>query len=126
MNEANPAFLGALLTGLTVIIGLAVAWKKFSGSPEPRTVSPQPLMVSQAPEFTRQPDCTAKHAEVNERIRAVEERANVSMNLIREELKELRKGQGYLQKRVNNMTRPLYAIAGKMGIVTATEPEEQE
>lgn len=122
----EQAFMGALVAGLAGLIGLAVALKKFMGSAEPRSISPQPLMVSQAPEYIKQPDCGAKHVEVNERIRAVEERANVSMTLIREELKELRKGQGYLQKRVNNMTRPLYAIAGKMGIVTATEPEEQE
>ena len=126
MNEVNPTFIGLLVLGLTALLALPIAWKKFMGAPEPRTVSPQPLRVQQEPEYPRVGDCQAKHAEVNERIRAVEERANSSMNLIREELKELRKGQGYLQKRVNNMTRPLYAIAGKMGIVTATEPEEQE
>ena len=119
MNEANPAFVGALVAGLAALLGLGVLVKKFSGSPEARTVSPQPLMVKQEPKFTEAPDCETKHAQVDERIQAVEDRANASMRLIREELSQLRKGNDYLQRRVNGMSGTLYLIAGKLGIVPA-------
>ena len=119
MNEANPAFVGALVAGLAGLLGLAVLWKKFNGAAEARTVSPQPLRVQQEPKFTEAPDCATKHSEVDARIQAVEERANASMRLIREELAQLRKGSDYLQRRVNGMSGTLYLIAGKLGIVPA-------
>lgn len=126
MNEVSPTFIGLLVVGLTALLALPIAWKKFMGAPEARSISPQPLEVKEVKEPRTAGDCEKKHEEVDDRIRAVEDRANANMSLIREELRDMRKGQGYLQKQVNNMSRPLFAIAGKMGIVMPIGPEDGE
>ena len=122
MTDASPQFVGSLVAGLAGLIGLGVLAKKYSGSPEPRSISPQPLEVKQTPKYTEADDCSTKHEEVDARIQAVEERANKNMQLIREELARVRRGNNYLQQRMDGMVEVVYAIGGRMGIVLPKLP----
>lgn len=122
MNEYNPAFVGALVSGLAAILGLALLWKKLSGKSEPREISPQPLVVKQEPEFATKPELDALRVELMGRIADHERRNESDMGLIRQDLAVIRKGGDYVQRRVNGMANTLYSIAGKLGIVPAGEP----
>jgi hypothetical protein len=113
----SPESIGVLVFGLTALIGLAVLVKKFSGSPESRSVSPQPLIVKEAIEYATTTELNALRIELIQRIVDHERRNESDMVIIREDLKELRRGNEYVQRRVNGMSTTVYKIAGKLGIV---------
>jgi hypothetical protein len=123
MNEA--VVVGLIVAGLTGILGLGVAWKKFSGDPEPRKISPSPLVVTEAPRYMLQGDCANRCDALAKRIDDVERRNNEDMRLIREELSKLGRGTENVQRRVNGMATTVYMIAGKMGLFPQI-PEEME
>lgn len=123
MNEMVA--IGFIVAGLTGILALGVAWKKFSGDPEPRKISPSPLVVTEAPRFMLQSDCANRCDALAKRIDDVERRNNEDMRLIREELSKLGRGTENVQRRVNGMATTVYMIAGKMGLFPQI-PEEIE
>lgn len=124
MNEVSPTFIGAVVSALAVILGLAVTWKKFSGKSEPREITPQPLAVKQAPEYAEKKELDALRVELIQRIVDHERRNETDMGLIRSELTILRHGSDNVQRRINNMASTLYSIAGKLGIVSAARDSE--
>ena len=117
MSDASPQFVGSLVAGLAALLGLGVAAKKFSGRPEAREISPQPLQVKQAPEYAEKKELEALRVELMARIAEHERRNETDMSLIRSELTILRRGSDNVQRRINNMATMLYSIAGKLGIV---------
>lgn len=123
MNEMVA--IGFIVAGLTGILALGVAWKKFSGDPEPRKISPSPLVVTEAPRFMLQSDCANRCDVLAKRIDDVERHNNKDMRLIREELSKLGRGTENVQRRVNGMATTVYMIAGKMGLFPQI-PEEME
>lgn len=123
MNEMVA--IGFIVAGLTGILALGVAWKKFSGDPEPRKISPSPLVVTEAPRFMLQSDCANRCDALAKRIDDVERHNNKDMRLIREELSKLGRGTENVQRRVNGMATTVYMIAGKMGLFPQI-PEEME
>lgn len=125
MNDAYILFVVA--GGATALLSLAVLWRKFSGTPEPRSISPQPLVVKEAPKYAEQKDLDALRIELTAKLEAHERRNESDMAIIRADLSQLRRGSEYVQRRMNGMTRTLYAIAGKMGVIpSGGEPEGGE
>ncbi len=117
MSEPSPQFMGWLIAGLTTLLGLGVAARKYSGAPEARTISPQPLEVKVKPEYVEKKELDALRVELIQRIVDHERRNESDMGLIRSDLTVLRRGSDYVQMRVNGMANTLYSIAGKLGIV---------
>lgn len=120
----TPEQIGMLVAGLTVILALAVTWRKFSGATEARTISPQPLEVKQTPEYAEKKELDALRVELIQRIVDHERRNETDMGLIRSELTILRHGSDNVQRRINGMSGLLYSIAGKLGIVSGSNTSE--
>lgn len=123
MNES--AFIGWLVGGLSALAALALGIKKLLGGAEPRVISPQPLEVKASPEWAEKRELEALRVELIGRIESHERRNESDMGLIRGDLQVLRQGDGYVQRRLDGLTRVIYAIAGKMNISTRkTDAEE--
>ena len=123
-EQPSPQFIGWLVAGLTSLLGLGVAARKYAGAPESRKIEPQPLEVKQVPEYAEKKELEALRLELIQRIVDHERRNESDMGLIRNDLTILRRGIETMQRRSNGMAMMLYSIAGKLGIVPATLSQE--
>lgn len=114
----NPSaeFMGWLVAGLTTLLGLSVMWRKFNNGSEPRAISPSPLVVTEAPCWVERKELDAVRVELIQRIVDHERRNESDMVLIRADLGGIRRGNNYLQRRMDGLTEVVYAIAGRLGV----------
>lgn len=124
MNEY--AFMGWLVGGLSGLAALVLALKKLFGGGEERQIAPQPLLVREAEKFARVQDLESLRVELHARLEAHERRNESDMGIIRGDLGILRRGSGYVQRRVDGMTKVVYSIAGKLGVATAGAIDAEE